>query len=55
MDIGFKARKFFVEGSRKLQVLNDRFIKALARNQQRNTRWIRREQDSGHTAFKLVD
>jgi hypothetical protein len=41
--------------ARELQVLDDRAVEALARDQQRNARRVRRQQHAGHAAFEVVD
>src|ERR1700693_1911962 len=55
VDVGIESGKLLVEVARELKELDDRAVEALARNQQRNARWIRRQQHAGHAAFELVD
>ena len=40
VDIGVKAREFFVEHSSKPQVFDDRLVESFAWDQQWNTRWV---------------
>lgn len=43
MDIRFEAWEFLVELPGKLQIIHNSLVEALTRNQQWNTRWIRRQ------------
>jgi hypothetical protein len=53
--VGLEAREALVEVAREAQVVDDRLVEALARDQQRNARRIRRQQDRGGAAFQLLD
>src|ERR1700710_64756 len=55
VDIRMEAREAFVELTRKTQIIDDCLVEPLARNQQRNTRRIRRQQDAGHTPFEFIN
>src|ERR1041385_4147669 len=55
MDIRRKTREAFVEVARELEVVDDRPVEALAWNEQRDPRRIRREQHARHTALEFVD
>src|SRR5437588_519445 len=48
MDVGIEPRELLVEIARELQKLDDSAVEALAGNQQRNARRIRRQQHAGH-------
>ena len=55
MHIGVEARECGVELARETQVVDDLPVEALARNQQRNTGRVRRQQAGGDAAFQRVD
>src|SRR5487761_2049882 len=55
VDVGVEARKALVEIACELQVLDDLPVEALAGNQQRNPRRVRRQQHAGDAPLELVD
>src|SRR5690606_13378492 len=55
VNIGFEARELVIELTGELEVVDDTLIEALAGNQQRNARRIRREQHAGDSSFELLD
>src|SRR5262249_47233021 len=55
VDVGIETRELLVEVSRELQELHDDAIEALTRDEERNPRWIRRQQDAGHASLELID
>ena len=55
MHVGGEAGEAGVELARELQVLHDLAVEALARDQQRDARRVRRQQRGGDAAFQLVD
>src|SRR5438552_14163946 len=54
VDVGIESRELLIEVARELQELDDSAVEALAGNQQRNARRIRRQQHAGHAALELV-
>ena len=55
MHVGVEAREGGVELAREAQVVADLLVEALARDQQRDARRVRRQQAGGDAAFELVD
>src|SRR5471032_3571911 len=55
VDIRMEAREAFVELTCETQIIDDRLVEPLARNQQRNARRVRRQQDAGHAPFEFID
>jgi hypothetical protein len=53
--VGLEAREALVEVACEAQVVDDGLVEALARDQQRNARRVRRQQDRGDAAFQVVD
>src|SRR6218665_2104428 len=55
VDVGLEAWAQIGEFAGELEVVVDLFVEHLARDQQRDARWIRRDQAHGDAAFELVD
>ena len=54
MHVGVETRELLVELAHELQILDDGAVEALAGNQQRNARRVRRDQHGGNATFQLV-
>src|SRR6266581_344624 len=55
MNVGVESGELLVEAARELQELHDGAVEPLAGNQQRDARWVRRQEDARHAAFELID
>src|SRR3569832_1188331 len=53
--VGLEARKLVIEFAGELQITDDGGIEALARDQQRNARRVRRDQQNKDAPFELID
>ena len=54
MDVGLETRALLVELTGELEVIDDLLVEDLARDQERNARWVRRDQTDSDTAFQAV-
>ena len=55
VDVGFETGTQKHEPARELEVVHDLPVEDLTRDQERNTRRVRRDQTGGDAAFELID